>query len=375
MKGRIAVLTRYNADFEIREYPLPELEPDALLVRINRAGICGSDLHNWRGELKDLFGAPDRGLTFGHEMCGVVERLGRNIKTDSTGQALTEGDRVTYCYFYPCGRCPTCLDGIRAACQNLRRGTRYPDDPPHFVGAFADYYYLRPGHFVYKIPPTLSDDVATPVNCALSGVMYGLHRVRVRVGDTVVIQGSGGLGLNATAVAKDMGAARVIVIDQIPGRLELARRFGADRTFNIQELAEPKDRVAAVKELTGGWGADVVCDFVGLPNVIPEGLQMLRSGGTYLQMGTISPGLSVEFHPASLILGSKTMMGIVQYEPWVVPRALTFLEQNLTRYPFTEVVSHVYPLERISEAFREAEWLGRRDPHKINRAAIAPRGR
>jgi L-iditol 2-dehydrogenase len=373
MKGRVAVITKYNADFELREYPVPEVEPDAALVRITRGGVCGSDLHIWRGELQDLIGAPDRGQTFGHEMCGVIERLGKNVTSDSTGAPLREGDRVTYCYFYPCGRCPACLDGVRAACPNKRRGTRYADDPPHFIGAYADYYYLRPGHFVYKVPAALSDDVATPVNCALAQVLYGLEKVRVRVGDTVVMQGAGGLGLNASAVAKEMGAAQVIVIDQIPERLELARRFGADHTLSIQQLPKPEDRVAAVRELTRGWGADVVCDFVGFPKVIPEGLQMLKSGGTYLEVGTISPPLAFEFHPASLVWGSKTMVGVIQYEPWAVQRALVFLEQNLAKYPFTEVISHVYPLERISAAFREAEWLGRqRDPHKINRAAIAP---
>src|SRR5262249_61860413 len=145
----------------------------------------------------------------------------------------------------------------------------------------------------------ISDDVAKPVNCALAQVLYGLERVRVRTGDTVVMQGAGGLGLNASAVAKEMGAAKVIVIDQIAERLELARRFGADHTLSLQELPRPEDRVAAVRELTRGWGADVVCDFVGFPKVIPEGLQMLKSGGTYLEIGHLSPGPQFQFHPAS----------------------------------------------------------------------------
>ena len=215
--------------------------------------------------------------------------------------------------------------------------------------------------------------MATPVNCALAQVLYGLERVRVRVGDTVVMQGAGGLGLNASAVAKEMGATQVIVIDQIPERLELARRFGADHTLNIRELPKPEDRVAAVKELTRGWGADVVCDFVGFPSVIPEGLQMLKSGGTYLEIGHISPGHSFDFHPASIVWRSQTIVGMIQYEPWAIQRGLTFLEANLRKYPFTEVISHVYPLERIGEAFRDSEWLGRqRDPLKLTRAAVAP---
>ena len=376
MKGRLAVMTKFSADFDIREYTVPEVEPDAALVRITRGGICGSDLHIWRGELQDLIGAPDRGQTFGHEMCGVIERLGKNVSKDSTGAPLKEGDRVTYCYFYPCEHCPACLDGHRAACPNKRRGTRYADDAPHFVGSYGDYFYLRPGHFVYKVPDSISDDVATPVNCALAQVLYGLDKVRVRVGDTVVLQGAGGLGLNAAAVAKEMGAANIIVIDQIPERLELARRFGADHTLSLQELSRPEDRVAAVKDLTRGWGADVVCDFVGFPSVIPEGLQMLKSGGTYLEIGHISPGHKFEFHPASIVWRSQTIVGMIQYDPWAIQRGLTFLEKNQRKYPFTEVISHVYPLEKISEAFREAEWLGRQhSPHKISRAAIAPWGK
>jgi threonine dehydrogenase-like Zn-dependent dehydrogenase len=174
-------------------------------------------------------------------------------------------------------------------------------------------------------------------------------------------------------VAREMGAGQVIVIDQIPERLELARRFGADHTLNVQELPRPEDRIAAVRDLTRGWGADVVCDFVGFPQVIREGLQMLKSGGTYLEIGTISPSLSVELHPAQLVWGSKSIVGVIQYEPWAIQKALAFLEKNLTKYPFAEVISHTYPLERITEAFRDAEWLGKQhDPHKISRAAIAP---
>src|SRR5262249_47409531 len=113
-----------------------------------------------------------------------------------------------------------------------------------------------------------------------------------------------------------------------------------------------------------------------LPQGDPEGLQMLKSGGTYLEIGTISPPLSVELHPAQLVWGSKTIVGMIQSEPWAIQRALIFLEANLRKYPFAEVISHTYPLERITEAFRESEWLGKQhDPHKISRAAIAPWGK
>jgi D-arabinose 1-dehydrogenase-like Zn-dependent alcohol dehydrogenase len=97
MKGRVAVLKAYGGEFELREYPVPEVEVGAILIRLTRAGICGSDLHIWRGEMKEVYGGLPEDLTFGHEMCGRVERLGAGVETDSLGAPLREGDRVTFC--------------------------------------------------------------------------------------------------------------------------------------------------------------------------------------------------------------------------------------------------------------------------------------
>ncbi len=94
MKGRVAVLPAYGGKFELREYSVPDPEPGAILVKLTRAGVCGSDLHIWRGEMKEIYGSPPRDLTFGHEMCGRIERLGAGVTVDSAGQPLREGDRV-----------------------------------------------------------------------------------------------------------------------------------------------------------------------------------------------------------------------------------------------------------------------------------------
>ena len=104
---------------------------------------------------------------------------------------------------------------MSSGAARARRANRVAGTPPYFNNAYGDYYYLRPNHYVYKLPDEISDDIATPVNCALSQVLYGLQRAGLRFGQTAVIQGAGGLGLNAVAVAKDMGADKVIVIDQI----------------------------------------------------------------------------------------------------------------------------------------------------------------
>ena len=221
------------------------------------------------------------------------------------------------------------------------------------------------------MPDTLSDDVVAPVNCALPQVLYGLWVAGVRMGDRVIIQGAGGLGVQAAAVAKDMGASCVIVVDPIPGRLELARAFGADHTINIKEMPERRDRVKQVRQWTEGVGADVACDFVGFPAVIPEGIEMLRSGGTYLEIGTISRGAKIDLEPALLVWGSKKIVGVIQYDPWVIPRALDFLVRTRERFPWSRIISHKFPLTQINEAFAASEWHNK-DTLNITRAALVP---
>ena len=368
-RGKAAVFHGPGRPFEMRDIPMPELEPDAVLIRVSLANICGSDLHFWRGDAP--LRLPTDGWIFGHEMTGRVAKLGARVKTDSLGRPLREGDRVAYTYFYPCGRCPVCLNKEPANCPAKIERPRGPSEFPYFHGAFAEYYYLRPGGAIFLVPDALPDILVSSVNCALSQVVFGLHQAGLRFGDSVVIQGAGGLGVQAAAVAKDMGASTVIVVDRLQGRLALARAFGADHTIDLREVTDRKERVNLVRRLTGGAGADVACDFVGFPEVIPEGLDMLRSGGTYLEIGTISRGAKVELEPAQLVWGAKRIVGVIMYDPWVIPRALDFLVRNRTRWPFDRLLSHTYPLEKIDEAFSASEWHSR-ETTTITRAALVP---
>src|ERR687895_20 len=173
-------------------------------------------------------------------MMGRVAKLGSKVKSDSLGRPLKEGDRVAYTYFYPCGRCLACLNKEPASCPAKIERPRGPSEFPHLHGAFAEYYYLRPGGAIFLVPDVLPDELVSPVNCALAQVIFGLHQAGLKFGGSVAIQGAGGLGIQAAAVAKDMGAATVIVIDQLAGRLDLARQFGADHTINDKELTDKK---------------------------------------------------------------------------------------------------------------------------------------
>jgi len=369
MKGKAAVLKGFRQPFEIEEFPVPEVAPGAVLIKIAMANICGSDLHIWRGDLPIRI-RPE-GSIFGHEMCGRVAALGQGVDRDSLGNPLKEGDRVAYCYFNPCGKCYQCLQGHRAACPNKTSNMAGSiKNPPYFRGAFAEYYYLQPGMFIFKVPDSLSDDVVAPANCALSQVIYGLHQAGLRFGDTVVIQGAGGLGLNAIGVAREMGAGRIIAIDGVAARLELAREFGADDTIDISVITKPEDRIARVMELSNRRGADLVCELVGFVGVVPEGIAMVRAGGTYLEIGNISNGQTVAIDPSALVWGNKKIVGVVMYDPWVLPKAIDFLARNQHRLPLGKVVSHKFPLEKINDAFRQAEWLNRQSDVAITRAAL-----
>jgi putative phosphonate catabolism associated alcohol dehydrogenase len=362
MLGKAAIFSTPRGRMEIRDVALPAVEPDGILVRVTRANICGSDLHIWRG---DTPLRPGQHI-IGHEMVGRVAELGRHIRTDSQGQPLAVGDRVTYLYFYFCGRCYACLEGYRAACVNMMRTPYQMGDVMLSMGAYAEYYYLRPGHYVFKVPDELSDEVVAPVNCALAQVTYGLQRIGLRLGQSIVIQGAGGLGLYATAVARDMGASTIIVIDRLASRLQMAAAFGADHLIDLGDLDTEDKRVRRVRELTNGWGADVCVEVVGSPSVIPEGIRMLKNGGRYLVMGSINPKQTAPLEAGRLVFGRLTLVALATYEPWVIPQALDFLRRNRQRYPFEKLISHSFPLTEIDEAFAQA------DAGAVIRASLVP---
>jgi threonine dehydrogenase-like Zn-dependent dehydrogenase len=305
---------------------------------------------------------PD-GRVIGHEMTGVVHSLGAGVTTDWAGSPLREGDRVVYQYFAPCGRCRSCVRGMTEACaRSFKVLQGKPEVFPHFRGAFADYFYVTPQMAIFKVPDVVTDTMVSGVNCALSQVVMGLERVAVGVGDHVVIQGAGGLGLYATAVARDRGAEQVIVIDGIDERLALARAMGAHHVIDLR-TSTPDSRVAEVKERTAGWGADVVCELVGRADAIPEGLRMVGLGGRYLEIGTFYPGTSFELDPGFLVMANVRFEAVAAYDARSLQLALAFLHRHTGDLPLDGVVSD-YPLERINDA------LGDQDAGRVTRASL-----
>lgn len=348
MKGKAAIWWEAGKPLEIREYPVPDVKPDGILVKLSLANICGSDIHFVEGRGPRLKGGIAQIL--GHEMMGTIQKLGREVKTDSLGQPLAEGDRLVYSYYSPCGQCWACFTGVPGCPNRYRRWLGVPaDTPPHFNGAFAEYYYLHPGHWTFKFPQDLPNHVVSPVNCALAQMVYSLHRVGIMLGDTLVIQGAGGLGLYGIAVAKEMGAARVISLDRREHRLEMAKAFGADVTINLERMP-PAQRLEMVRDLTRGVGADVVVEVCGSPDAVDEGMRMARVGGRYLLIGNINLDMAGQVDPGNAVRFSKTILAVSVYQQWVIPRALDLLVRCKDRYPFDKIISHTYPLEEINAA-------------------------
>ncbi|WP_299560743.1 zinc-binding dehydrogenase [uncultured Mycolicibacterium sp.] len=364
--GRIARFDEPGKPFVIEMVPLPEVGPGEILVRVSRANICGSDVHAWHGTFVTRGLGGQLPTVLGHEMVGTVAELGAGVATDSDGRPLQPGTRVVFPYFFCCHSCRNCLAGRRNACLNLRMAMLgRADEPPYFVGGYADYFLLPAGAVVYTVPDSVPDEIAAGANCALSQVMYGLERVDLQLGETVVVQGAGALGLYAVAVAKARGAKTVIAIDGVPERLELAREFGADEVIDITDTTE-KDRVKTVRRLTDGQGADVVVEVVGHPSAIDEGLKLLAQFGRYVEIGNINLGKTFEFDPSRFVFSNKTMVGVSLYDPPVLSRALAFLEEYRDRLPFDRLAAACYPLEDINAAFAAAE--AKRDV----RASIVP---
>ena len=365
--GMAAAFLGARTPFELREFTIPDPGPGAAVLKMRLANICGSDLHYWRGDMDMAQMGRPLPASMGHEGIGEIHRLGEGVTTDTMGTTLEEGDRVLFSYLYPDLQCPTCLKGHTYACpdrQHDRRGGL--EEWPHFRGTFAQYYYLHPNHTMFKVPNHLPDGVVAGLNCALVQVISGLNRASLTLNETVAIQGAGGLGIYAAAVAKARGASKVIAIDGVQERLDLVQTFGADEVVDMREFKTSEARVKRVLELTDGLGADVTLELVGHPGVVTEGLHMTAPGGRYLEIGNINVGWKAEFDPSWIVFKSMSIIGVAHYTAQDLKNALDFVSENIERLPFDRVLSHHFPLSDINEAFAQ------QDSGHVTRSALVP---
>jgi L-iditol 2-dehydrogenase len=351
--GKAMVNFGVGFPWELREYPVPDPEPGAVVARITMASVCGTDVHLYQGDFGGPSPVKQKPQISGHEFVGRVHKLGAGVTTDTAGRPLAEGDRVVWSPSIVCGHCPACLRGVLPCPNRKSHSGGSSDEWPHFKGGFADYYYLSPGQWIYKVPDAVPDAAAVYVDCAAATVAYALSKVCFPLGSWGVIQGAGGLGLCAAPVMKDLGA-RVVVVDKVAGRLDLAKSFGADETIGYDEYPTPESRIARVKELTGGRGAEVVLEVVAAaPEVVPEGINMLDYGGTYLTVGLVGP-YKANLSMMPFIDRGIRLMGSAQFNVATMPAVLDLMARTVDRYPWADMISHVFPLEDAEKAVQEA---------------------
>ncbi len=359
--ARAAVVVESNSPLEYREYPIHEPKAEQILLRVLNTNICGSDIHMFRGAA-----FPNGNLPFayllGHEFIGEIAALGAGIERDALGSPVEIGDRVTFSYYVGCGSCRHCTSGSEHICPNAMASIVQPaDKAPHLFGGFAEYYLVRRGQKIFKLPEDAPSEICAGINCALAQILQGLGEIGIRYGENVVIQGAGGLGLYAVAVAREMGAGQIIAIDGVEERLDLARRMGADETISLAELENARDRTQKVQDLMGG-GADVVVEVVGHPDAIPEGIRMLERGGRYLVMGAINPRQTFAMDPSIVIGRSLDIRGVALYRADVLKQGIEFIRRNKDRLPLGEMVNS-YPLEEADMALEAA--MNRATPGRV----------
>jgi threonine dehydrogenase-like Zn-dependent dehydrogenase len=369
--------------YEVQAFPYPRLDDGALLLQVEMSGICGTDKHTYAGETKQYAGTPAETDTpfpiiQGHENVGVVAEItpGAAERIEFYGRPLAVGDRVTMCPDVVCGRCYECTHVMgyvwceRSQCY----GNSFTSaEPPHLLGGFAEYMYLRPDTFVYKVPSGLGPRVA--VLAELMACTASLDKIKefssyalegFNSGDTVVVIGSGPLGLLHVAKADMMGAGQIIVTDLSDDRLGWARRCGADETLNAATTSA-QERVERVRELTRGRGADVVLHMANTPRSFVEGIEMLKRGGMMLEMGNFADtgevSLNVHRHVCSKNI---RLIGLTNHPSTGYGPALRLLERYADRYPFDEMVTHEFGLDRADEAMHMSM-----DPRSM-KVAIVP---
>jgi L-iditol 2-dehydrogenase len=358
-----AVMPAPEQPIELREFAAPELPPGAALLRTERSEVCGTDVHLWHGRLS---GVPYP-IIPGHVSAGTLQQVRGSLRTldDST---LREGDRVAFFDVHrTCGRCRACVvhrTPTRCPARRVYGITDSADDG--LFGGWAQAIYLEPGVGLARLPDAVGFDDYIGGGCGLLTAVHILERAALRPGDSVLVQGTGAVGLSAIALARLTGASSIIAIGAPDDRLRLARRMGADHVFDITKTTR-EQRLEEVRALTCGEGADVVLEAAGAAAAIEEGLDLARDGGRYVIAGHYTDvGDSTVNAHRQINRKHLEIRGCWGSEPGHFLRALSFLERYAATVPWRDIGGRTYPLDRLNDALADAEAM------RITKALVDP---
>lgn len=347
---KAAVMREVGKPLQIEQVDISKPKAREVLIRTSAAGVCHSDLHILQGHYP--YPLP---IVLGHESAGIVEQVGSDVTY------VKPGDHVITCLSVFCGHCEHCLTGHMSRCSS-EETKRDPEEEPRIslndstIQQFANLssyaeMILTHEHGVVKIRDDMPMDRAALIGCAVTtGVGSVFHTAKVEPGSTVAVIGCGGVGLSCINGAAIAGAGRVIAIDQVASKLEMAKIFGATDVINASEV----DAVEAVTELTSG-GVHYSFEAIGLKQTAEQAFRMLGVGGTATIIGMIPVGTKIELHGADFLREKKiqgSMMGSNRFRV-DMPRFIDFYLSG--KLKLDDMISKTLPLEKINEAFADME--------------------
>ncbi len=347
--ARVAMLTGIEK-FELKEYPIPEIGDDDMLVKVEGCGICGTDAHEYK---RDPFGLIP--LVLGHEGTGEIVKMGKNVKTDSAGKPLNIGDKVVTCVILKDDPEITMFDLNK---QNVGGADIYgllPDDNVHLNGWFGDYMVIRGGSTVFNVSDLDLESRILIEPCAV--LIHAVERAKttgiLRFNSRVVVQGCGPIGLICIAVLRTMGIQNITAVDGEQKRLDFAKRMGADKTVNFKDHNGIEALSKAVADSFGGHLADFAFQCTGSPVAHSNIYKFIRSGGGLCELGFFINGGDAQINPHFDLCSKEiTLVGSWVYTLRDYATTFDFLKRAIAiGLPIKDLITHKYPLEKINDAF------------------------
>ena len=349
--AKVAMLTAPKK-IEVKEFPIPALQDDDILVKVEGCGVCGTDVHEWKG---DPFGLIP--VTLGHEGTGEIVALGKNVKTDTAGKPIKVGDKIVTSVI-SCGECHVCRN--HPANTNLcdKQGVfgliPHSDAQP-LTGWFASHLLIRGKGSTYFVVNDL--DLQERMLLELACVcVHALKRANttglINFNSKVLVQGLGPVGLVMISVLRAAGVNHIVAIDGTPKRLEMAKKLGAKTVISFKEVTSLDERVAIVKGVANGVGVDFAFQCTGAPMAAKDIYEYIRRGGGMCEMGFFVNNGEYTVNPHFAMCNKEiTIVGSWDYSADDYPTTMAFLRQaREMKIPIKELITHSYPLDKLNDA-------------------------
>ena len=346
--AHVAVLTDLEK-FEIKEYPMPNVGDDDILVKVEGCGVCGTDAHEFK---RDPFGLIP--VALGHEGTGEIVKMGKNVKKDSAGKPLNVGDKVVTCMIFKDNPDITMFDLNK---QNVGGADVYgllPDDDIHLNGWFSDYILVRGGSTIFNVSDLDLDSRILIEPCAV--LIHAVERAKttgiLRFNSRVVVQGCGPIGLICIAVLRTMGIENIVAVDGEDKRLQFAREMGANAVVNFKNYKGIEALTEGVKDALGGYYADFAFQCTGSPVAHSNIYKFIRNGGGLCELGFFINGGDAQINPHFDICAKEiTTVGSWVYTLRDYATTFDFLKRAKgIGLPIEKLITHKYPLEQINDA-------------------------